>query len=305
MAAVTVTRKQKVEGVVLMRIEHETDGMAGRICMVTGANRGIGRAIALGLAKMGATVVMVCRHPERGEAAQAEIQAISGNPDVDLLIADLASLTSIRQMADAFKNRYQHLHVLINNAGVTKKKGTLTDEGLEMTFAVNHLGPFLLTHLLLDVLKASAPARIINVSSMVHKWGKIDFEDLQGERQYGMDKAYNQSKLANVLFTYELARRLEGTGVTVNSLHPGMVVTDFGREYTGFKGVMSRLWQVFMKSPEEGAETPIYLASSPEVKGISGKYYVNMKAVRSSKATYDVDLARRLWQVSAALAQLG
>lgn len=278
--------------------------MEGRICLITGANRGIGKATALGLANMGATVVMVSRNPERGEMARAEIRQESGNTAVDLLVADLASQASIRQLAADFKSRYQHLHVLINNAGLTKKERTLTEDGLEMTLAVNHLAPFLITNLLLQVLKTSAPARIVNVSSMVHKWGVINFDDLQGERDYDMDKAYNQSKLANLLFTYELARRLEGTEVTVNSLHPGMVVTDFGREYTGFKAFMNRLWRVFMKSPAEGAETSVYLASSPEVAGVSGKHFADKKPVASSKATYDVALAGRLWDVSEALTQL-
>jgi NAD(P)-dependent dehydrogenase (short-subunit alcohol dehydrogenase family) len=239
--------------------------MEGRICLVTGANRGIGKATAAGLAKMGANVVMVCRHREQGELARTEIRAESGNPAVDLLVADLASQASIRQLAVEFKSRYQQLHVLINNAGVAKKGRTLTEDGLETTF---------------------------------------DFDNLQGEQQYDMDKAYNQSKLANVLFTYELARRLEGTEVTVNSLEPGMVVTDFGREYTGLKAFMNRLWRVFMKNPERGAETSIYLASSPEVAGISGRHFVDKQAVSSSKSTYDAVLAGRLWDVSETLTRI-
>ena len=285
--------------------EHEKQTMAGRICLITGANRGIGRATALGLAKLGATVVMVCRDSERGRAAQAQIRAESGNPAVDLLVADLASQASIRQLAAAFKRRYRQLHVLIHNAGLAKKERIMTEDGLEMTLAVNHLAPFLLTQLLLDVLQASAPARIVNVSSMVHKWGKIAFGNLQGEQGYDMDKAYNQSKLANVLFTYELARQLEGSRVTANSLEPGMTLTAFGREYTGFKAFMSRLWRVFMKSPARGAETSIFLASAPEVYDISGQHFVDRKAVRSAKATYDVALAQRLWTVSATLTGTG
>lgn len=278
--------------------------MKGKTYLVTGANAGIGKATALGLARMGATVVLVCRNRERGEAAQAEIIAASGNTAVDLLIADLSSQEAIRQLAVEFKHRYQNLHGLINNAGVAKKERTLTADGIETTLAVNHLAPFLLTNLLLDTLNASAPARIVNVSSMVHKWGQIDFDDLQGEKQYDMDKAYNQSKLANILFTYELARRLEGTAVTVNSLEPGMVATDFGQEYTGFKGFMNKAWRIFMKSPAQGAETSIYLATALEVSGISGKHFVKKQVVTSAKATYDLEMARRLWDMSAELTGL-
>ncbi len=220
------------------------------------------------------------------------------------MLADLASLASVRELAVSFQKSYQHLHVLINNAGVAKVQRTLTVDGYETTFAVNHLAPFLLTNLLSEALHASAPARIVNVSSLVHKWGKMDFDDLQGETRYDMDKAYNQSKLANVLFTYELARRLAGTGVSVNSMEPGMTATDFGREYTGFKGFMNRAWRPFMVTPEQAAETAIYLATSPEVAGVSGQHFVKSRAVKSSAASYDQDVARRLWEVSARLTGL-
>jgi NAD(P)-dependent dehydrogenase (short-subunit alcohol dehydrogenase family) len=272
--------------------------MKDRICMVTGANRGIGKAIALGLAERGATVVMVCRDSQRAEAAQTEIRAASGNQSIHLLLADLTSLASIRQLASRYREHYQRLHVLVNNAGVVKVQRALTIDGLETTFAVNHLAPFLLTNLLLDLLRESAPARIVNVSSLVHKWGSIDFDDLHGKKSYDVDRAYNQSKLANVLFTYELARRLHDTGVTVNSMEPGMTATEFGSEYTGFKGFMNRTWRPFMASPEQAAETAIYLACVPEVAGISGQHFVKCRAVKSSKASYNEELARRLWDVS-------
>ena len=278
--------------------------MKDKICLVTGANRGIGKAIALGLAQRGATVILVCRDRERGEAARQEIRSDSGNPAVHVMLADLASLASVRELAVSFRKNYQHLHVLINNAGVTKVQRTLTVDGYETTFAVNHLAPFLLTNLLNEALQASAPARIVNVSSLVHKWGKMDFDDLQGETRYDMDKAYNQSKLANVLFTYELARRLAGKGVSVNSMEPGMTATDFGREYTGFKGFMNRAWRPFMVTPEQAAETAIYLATSPEVAGVSGQHFVKSRAVKSSAASYDQDVARRLWAVSEKLCGL-
>lgn len=273
--------------------------------MITGANSGIGKATALGLVKMGTTVVMVCRNRNRGEAAMDEIKAQSGNESVELMIADLASQKSIRQLVKDFTDKYQQLHVLINNAGVAKANRTLTVDGIETTFAINYLAPFLLTNLLLDALKASTPARIVNVSSMVHKWGAIDFDNLQGEKRYDMDKAYNQSKLAIVLFTYELARRLQGTGVTVNSLEPGLVATNFGREYTGFKRLMTtKIWRSFVKSPEKGAETSTYLASSLEVEGITGKHFTNKKATKSSKRSHDESVWQRLWQVSEELTEL-
>jgi len=278
--------------------------MDKKICLVTGANRGIGKATAMGLAKMNATVVMVCRNRKLGKITQKEIIDESGNPNVDLMIADLSSMTSVRQLADQFKERYSYLHVLIHNAGVAKKDFTLTEDGFEITFAVNHLAPFLLTNLLLDTLKTSAPARVISVSSMVHKWGEMNFNDLMGAEDYDMDRVYNQTKLANILFTYELSRRLAGTGVTANSLEPGMTVTDFGREYTGFKAFMSRVWRIFMKSPEEGAETSIYLASSPELIEISGQHFVDKQPVKSSKDTYNLEIARRLWDVSIELTTL-
>lgn len=272
--------------------------MKGKVCLVTGANRGIGKAAALGLAKLEATVLIVCRDRSRGEAALKDIVAESGNTDVHLMVADLSSQAAIRQLAQEFKASYSRLGVLIHNAGVVKRERIITKDGIETTLAVNHLAPFLLTDLLLNLLRTSAPSRIIVTSSMVHKWSEINFEDLEGNRHYDMDQAYNQSKLANVLFTYELARRLNGTGVTVNSYEPGMTVTEFGSEYTGFKRFMNKLWQPFMAKPEEAAETAVYLASSPEVAGVTGKHFVRKQVVRSSKASYDVKVAQQLWEVS-------
>ena len=200
--------------------------MQGKICLVTGASSGIGKATALGLAKMGATVVMVCRDANKGEAALSEIKRNSGSSSVDLLLADLSSQEAIRRLATEYKSKYQQLHVLINNAGVYYTKRHVTVDGLEAMFAVNYLARFLLTNLLLDIIKRSAPARVINVAGAYHAKGKINFDDLQGEKDFDGQRANHQSKLADVLFTYELARRLEGTGVTVNCLHPGMVATD-------------------------------------------------------------------------------
>ncbi|MFQ5793638.1 MAG: SDR family oxidoreductase [Candidatus Bipolaricaulia bacterium] len=242
--------------------------MQGKTRIVTGANSGIGKATALGLAKLGVTVVMVCRNPRKGEAAMAEIKAQSGNESVDLMIADLSSQQSIRQLVADFTDRYQRLHVLINNAGLHLSRRFVTADGIETTFAVNHLASFLLTNLLLDVLKASAPARIVNVTSSAHS-RTMDFDNLQGEKQYNGMQTYTQSKLANILFTYELARRLEGTGVTVNCLHPGTVRSGLQRNLPR----IFRLLRLFFATPEKGAETSIYLASSPEVEGVSGKYF--------------------------------
>ena len=274
--------------------------MEGKVCLVTGANAGIGKATALGLAQRGATVVMVSRNRERGEAAQAEIRHQSGNELVDLLLADLSSQAEIRRLAAEFKRQYGQLHVLINNAAIIPLQRQETADGLEVQFAVNHLAYFLLTHLLLDVLQASAPARIVNVSSQTHQWGRIDFDDLQGEKQYDPQAAYMQSKLANVLFTYELARRLQGSGVTANCLHPGGIRTRLNANYAGRAGAA----EASAAELQRGAQTSIYLATSPEVEGVSGKYFVNQQQTRSSAASYDQHLAQRLWQISTDLTGL-
>ena len=279
--------------------------MAGKVCMVTGANRGIGLATALGLAKKGATVVLVCRSVERGRAAADTIIAESGNPSVQFMQADLSSQQSIRDFVEEFKRRYDRLHVLINNAGLAKRERALTAEGEELTLAVNHLAPFLLTHLLLDVLKANAPSRIVNVASFVHKWGKIDFANLHGEKKYGANKAYYQSKLANVLFTRELSRRLHGTGVTANACNPGIVATDFDVEYKGLSRFVSRwVFRPFKVNTDKGAETSLYLASSPEVEGVTGGYFIKKRPAGISKAARDLNLAARLWDASAELTGL-
>ena len=279
--------------------------MQEKICMVTGANSGIGKATALALAQMGATVVMVCRDRARGEEAKSEITTKSRNNAVDLLLADLSSQQSIRQLVENFQHHYTQLHVLINNAGAgaafTGRRETV--DGLEMTFAVNYLAPFLLTNLLLDVLKASAPARIVNVSSATQASGYIQMDDLQAEKHYR--SAYGQSKLAEVLFTYELARRLQGTGVTANCLHPGFVATNFGQSSTApVIHTAVKFISRFGISPEEGAKTSIYLASSPDVEGVTGKYFVKSIPKRSASISYDESLQRQLWQQSTKLVNL-
>src|SRR5918992_59802 len=285
--------------------EKHSGSMGEKICLITGATSGIGKATAMGLANMGASVVMVGRDQGKGEAVMAEIKQKSNNASVDLMLADLSSQEEIRRLADELKEAYPRLDVLINNAGLFRSTRITTADGLEMTFAVNHLACFLLTKLLLDVLKASSPSRIVNVSSGDHSNGTIDFDDLQGEKGYKGPKAYSQSKLANVLFTYELARRLEGTGITANCLHPGAGVrTNFGSGVTGVFGFMVRALRPLMKSPEKGAETSIYLASSPEVEGVSGRYFVKKAEASSSDVSYDERIARRLWEVSAQLTNL-
>lgn len=278
----------------------ETIDMQGKVCLVTGSSSGIGKVTARELAKMGATVVMLCRNRAKGEVAQAEIKQISGNAQVDLIVADLAVLAEVRRAASEFKQKYTQLHLLINNAGGVNAERKVTPDGLETTFAANYLAPFLLTELLLDTLKASAPARIINVSSMGHAAGSINFADLQATRRYGIMQSYAQSKLAQIFFTYELADRLKGTGVTVNALHPGIVISGFNDHVT--PGIIRTMSAVFYRffgiDSEKGAQTTLYLATSPKVEGVSGKYFSNSKEVRSSKLSYDLDIRRRLWEVS-------
>jgi NAD(P)-dependent dehydrogenase (short-subunit alcohol dehydrogenase family) len=280
--------------------------MQGKTCMVTGANSGIGKATALGLAQMGANVVMVARDRARGEVAQNEVKAKSGNNSVDLLVADLSSQESIRKLVENFKQHYKQLHVLINNAGVFMLTRRETVDGLEVTFAVNYLAPFLLTNLLLDVLKASVPARIVNVSSEAHENGYIKMDDLQTKKNYRAFRAYGQSKLALVMFTYELARRLQGTGVTANCLHPGFVATNIGQSgvVPVARPVAKFVLSLLGISPEEGAKTSIYLATSTDVEDVTGKYFVKSVISRSAPISYDESLQRQLWDESAKLVKL-
>jgi NAD(P)-dependent dehydrogenase (short-subunit alcohol dehydrogenase family) len=277
--------------------------MSGRICVITGATRGIGRATAEGLAKLGATVVLVCRRQADGDAVSQDIA--KGAPvKPDVVTADLSSQSSIRSAATEILARYPHLHVLLNNAGILTRRRELSVDGIEMQFAVNHLAYFLLTLLLLDQLKAGAPSRVINVTSGAHSGATIDFDDLQNERRYDPNRAYAQSKLANILFTYELARRLAGSGVTANCLHPGVIATGLLADYMGVPFAGPALARTFGATPAEGARTSIYLASSPEVEGITGQYFVNSKVRDSSRESYDEASARRLWEVSNQMTRL-
>jgi len=280
--------------------------MSGRTVLITGASSGIGEAGAKALAAAGARVVMVARDAERGERALAHVhEAADNGGSAELLLADLSSQRQLRDLAAQALERYERLDVLVNNAGAFNGRRTLTEDGLETTFAVNHLAPFLLTNLLLDRLRASEPARIVTVSSGAHGGGTIAFDDLGGEGRYSGWRAYNQSKLANILFTVALARRLEGSGVTANCLHPGVVATNFGkRSGSTLLGIGVRLIRPGMRSAAKGAETLVYLASSPEVADVSGAYYQDCAPAPTTSEARDEAVAERLWAVSEELTGL-
>ncbi|WP_116452607.1 SDR family NAD(P)-dependent oxidoreductase [Blastococcus litoris] len=273
--------------------------MIGKTVLITGGTGGIGKATALGLAALGAHVAVTGRDPQRTQDAVREIRAAGGGP-VDAFIADLSAQSEVRRVAGEVFERMPRIDALVNNVGGYWNTRHITADGLERTFALNHLAPFLLTNLLLDRLKDSAPARVVTVASNAHKLGRIDFDDLRGERSYSGGRAYNQSKLANILFSYELARRLEGFAVTVNALHPGMVRTGFGSEDpAGTQRIFVPLLRPFMKSVTRGAVTSIHLTSAPELAEVSGRYFVSSTATSSSPGSYDEAVAARLWQVSA------
>ena len=279
--------------------------MEGKICVVTGANSGIGKETCIGLARMGAHVVMVCRNPDKGERARADIVKEATGP-VDLVLGDLGSIVSVRTLARELTRSYPTIDVLVSNAGVFRLRRKLTADGVEEMFAVNYLAPFLLVNLMLDTLKRSAPSRIVVVASAAHLVVKrFDFDNLQGERRWGVGwQAYGRSKLCNIMFTYALARRLDGTGVTANCLHPGAVATNLGSGNHLPNRIVLKAAQLFILSPAQGAETPIYLASSDEVEGTSGLYFDKKRPVPSSKISYDEDAQERLWSISAKLTGL-
>ncbi len=283
--------------------DQATTDLSGKTVLITGANAGIGKAAALALARMGAQVVLSARDAAKGEAAVAQIRAETGNARVELLTAELASLAGVRGLAESFLARFGRLDVLLNNAGVFLDRRSQTVDGFETTFAVNHLAPFLLTHLLRPALEASAPARIVTVSSGAHRRGALDFEDLNSRRRYAGFKVYAASKLANILFTRALARRLDAAqvSVTANSCHPGVVATGFGMDGDthGFLRFGMTLARPFFLTPQQGARTSVYLATSPEVEGVTGGYYVKSKAATPASAARDDATAERLWQVSA------
>ena len=276
-----------------------------KVCIVTGATSGIGEEIALGLARQGARVTAVGRHRERGEAAIARIRRESGAFDVELCLADLSSQEEIRGLAARLLDRRGEIHVLVNNAGVVNLRREATRDGLEATFAVNHLAYFQLTMLLLERLRASAPARIVNVASDAHKFGGgLDFSDLQNERRYRSMKVYGQSKAANILFTRELGRRLEGTGVTVTCMHPGAVATRLGQQNGAFAKLLTRALSIFFRTPAQGADTAVWLATAPELAGVTGRYFYGRREHTPAAYARDDASAKRLFEVSAKLVGL-
>jgi NAD(P)-dependent dehydrogenase (short-subunit alcohol dehydrogenase family) len=267
--------------------------MATKTILITGSTDGIGKQTALDLAKTGATILLHGRNPARGERVLHEIRKATGNGRIEIFIADLASLKQVRSLAEQVYQKHNTLNVLINNAGVYENTRKITQEGFEMSFAVNHLAPFLLTYLLLDLLKRGAPSRIINVTSMVHA-SSLDFENLQGEKHYSGYEAYSLSKLCNILFTYKLARKLEGTGVTANCLHPGVISTKLLKTGWGAGG-----------SPvTQGSGTSVYLATAPELDSVTGKYFMNRKQNKSSGISYNQEAQTKLWQISEKLTGL-
>ena len=275
-----------------------TAPLRGKIVIVTGASSGIGKASAAGIAALGAHTVLVSRTASRGRKAMDDIARRTPGVSLDLLVADLSTGAAIHELAGAFRAKYSRLDVLFNNAGILTSRRRLTPEGFEQQFYVNYLSYYLLTGLLLDTLRASAPSRIINMTSSSHSSGIIDFDDLQLERNYRGWQAYANTKLMSMVFTYALARRLEGTGVTANCLHPGVIHTNLLRNFSSVLHLMFHALQRFFKQPDDGAETPVYLASSPEVDGVSGKYFRYCRPMGTTEESYDRDVQERLWAAS-------
>jgi len=272
--------------------------MKDKIVLITGSSSGIGKATALALAKLGATILIVSRNEQRGQKALKDIQAQSQNTNIYFFSCDLSLMADVKSLAQEIKSKYDRIDVLINNAGILPGKHALTPEGLEVCWATNYLSGFLLTLSLMDLLMQSVSARIINVSSEAHRLGQLNIEQQASPEKYSSFTAYCDSKFANILFTYELSRRLELTNITVNCLHPGVIASNFGTTAYGMVKWLFRLTRPLMKSAKQGATTVVYLATSLEVAGITGKYFKNKKAVKSAKETYSTHLARRLWKFS-------
>ena len=287
-----------------------TDELAGKTCLVTGSTSGIGQATALAFAERGAHVVIAGRSAERAEAARADVMARSGSDTVEVLLADLSTLAGVERLASEFRKRHDALHLLVNNAGVVNLQREVNADGFEMTFAVNHLAYFALTLQLLDLLRASGPARIVSVASEGHRFGPLDFDDLQSERAYDRGlryvaamRVYGRSKLANILFSNELARRLDGTGVVSNSVHPGAVSTRLGHNNAS-GSFITGLLKPFFRTPEQGAATSVYVATDPALAKVTGEYFLNQRRAKASAAARNADDARRLWDVSLELTGL-
>jgi NAD(P)-dependent dehydrogenase (short-subunit alcohol dehydrogenase family) len=276
--------------------------MIGKVCIVTGSNSGIGKETALALTGMGATVVMAVRDPQRGEDARAEIIKRTGKDTVDLMLCDLSSTNSVRQFVEEFSAKYDRLDVLINNAGAACHERQITEDGFERSLAVNYLGPFLLTRELLPLLERSAPSRVINLSSGLHGRAKIDFDDIQSERNYKGMRAYESTKLMILMYTYELARRMEGTGVTANVVLPGFVATNLGANMGGLRNkIMFKLVRPFQINAEKGAETSVYVATSPELESATGRCFAKSQERLSSEESYDESVQKKLWDVAESL----
>ncbi len=272
--------------------------MKNKTVIITGANSGIGYITALEIAKLGAKVIMVCRNKDKGEVARQEIIKKSNNSAVFLKIADLSSQKQIRLLAEELKKEYPVIDVLVNNAGVLVPERRESEDGIELTWATNHLAYFLLTNLLLDKLKAASSARIVNVASEVQQIGNIYWDDIELKNNYTSFKAYAQSKLANIMFSNELAKRLEGTKVTTNALHPGAVATNFGSDGKGLVAWLFKTFRWSLLSAEKGAETSIWLATSPQVEGVTGQYFSKKKAIRAKTIAYSKEALKRLWELS-------
>jgi retinol dehydrogenase-12 len=279
--------------------------MAGKICLVTGATSGIGKVTATALAAQGAKVIITGRNPQKIEQTARQIKSDTGNEAVQYLLADFSDLRQVRELAKSFKERFSRLDVLVNNAGGFYNTRQETPYGVEMTFLVNHLAPFLLTNLLLETIQGSRPARIVNVASDAHRYDTMNFDNLGFKRGYFGMKAYARSKLANILFAYELARRLDASAVTVNALHPGHVATDIWSTNFSFIGpALKWVMGLFALTPEQGADNTIYLASSPQVQGVTGKYFIKREPAQSAPISYDEKVAQRLWETSASLTSI-
>lgn len=279
--------------------------LQGKDVVVTGATDGIGKVTARELAILGAKVTLIGRNAAKGDSVVRDLRVVTGNDDIHFVRGDLSSRKGVQHVADSLKERLKHLDVLVNNAGAMFQKRIMSEDGIEQTLALNHLGYFSLTALLVDLLKAAGTARIVNVASAAHEGARLDLDDLQNAKRYSGWTAYGQSKLANIYFSNELARRLDGSGVSVNCLHPGFVASAFGNNNGGWLRVAIGLAKsVAAISQDNGAKTSVYLASAPEVEGVSGQYFDKCKAVKSSPISYDEDIARRLWTASERLSGL-